>query len=276
MTESTMRFVPPPASAVPGYYYYCPKGLSEAEIAATPVVVLIHGISRNAAEHIARASRTPGLSSKILVAPLFEKKVFGRYQQLDTAENSQRCDLALIALLDHLQNEGLNTAQVTMFGFSGGAQFAHRFALFHPERLVALSLVAAGWYTMPDSEAPWPMGLDTSRTELPDAKPSALLSMPVQVMVGRGDRLRGKAMRTSPDLDAAQGRHRLARARCYFKTLQSMAAEAGLSQRAKFDLLAVDRHGFSEYADAGKMLLHFANWLENEALVPQSTLETVS
>lgn len=276
MNGSTMRFVPPPRSGVPGYYVHCPAGLSAAEIARRPVIVLVHGISRNAVEHVARASRTPGLADRILIAPLFEPEQFGRYQQLDRAEGGERCDLALIALLDDLQNQGLNTARVTMFGFSGGAQFAHRFALFHAERLVALSLAAAGWYTMPDSDAAWPMGVDMSGTEFPDAKPSALLDLPVQVMIGRGDRLRGKSVRTSAALDAAQGRHRLARARRFFEALRTMADEAGLPRRARLDLLGADRHGFGSYADGGRMLETFADWLENEAMGPQSVLESAA
>ncbi len=274
MNGSTMRFVPPPRSGVPGYYFHCPAGRSPAEIAALPVVVLVHGISRNAVEHVARASRTPGLAERILIAPLFEPALFGRYQQLDRVEGSERCDLALIALLDDLQSRGVNTARVTMFGFSGGAQFAHRFALFHAERLAALSLVAAGWYTMPDSDAAWPMGVDTSGTEFPDARPSALLDLPIQLMVGRGDRLRGKSVRTSAELDAAQGRHRLARAQRFFAALRAMADAAGLPARVRLDLLAADRHAFGSYADRGQMLRTFANWLEDEALVPQPVLES--
>lgn len=261
MTASIMRFIPPPAPGVPGCFLQHPRDVSAAELAALPVVVLIHGISRNAAEHVTLAGRTPGLANRVLVAPLFEQAQFGQYQQLGRPDNGPRCDLALIALLDHLYEMGFLTDRVTMFGFSGGAQFAHRFALFQPERLMALSLVAAGWYTMPDSDARWPLGLDTSGTGFPDARPLALLSMPVQIMVGNGDRLRGRAVRTSPAIDRLQGRHRVARAKRFHAALRAMADVAGIPQRTCFDLLTVERHGFGSYAERGRMLLKFADWL---------------
>ncbi len=45
---------------------------------------------------------------------------------------------------------GLQLRQhVMMIGFSRGAQLAHRFALFHPDMVETLALIAAGSYTMP-------------------------------------------------------------------------------------------------------------------------------
>jgi predicted esterase len=38
-------------------------------------------------------------------------------------------------------------------GFSGGAQFAHRFAYAHPERTQAVAAHSAGWYDPPPSWA---------------------------------------------------------------------------------------------------------------------------
>jgi predicted esterase len=57
---------------------------------------------------------------------------------------------ALVSILEaEAQNADIDPGGVFLFGFSGGAQFAHRFALLYPERVVAAHAHAAGEYTLP-------------------------------------------------------------------------------------------------------------------------------
>jgi pimeloyl-ACP methyl ester carboxylesterase len=44
---------------------------------------------------------------------------------------------------------------LVMHGYSGGAQFAHRYLLLHPRRLAAVSIAAPGEVTLPDEDLPW-------------------------------------------------------------------------------------------------------------------------
>ena len=69
-----------------------------------------------------------------------------------------------------------------LFGFSGGAQFAHRYVLAHPDRVAAAGIGAAGWYTFPDSATPYPYGLGRGAGQQPlrEARnsPGFLLQLP--------------------------------------------------------------------------------------------------
>lgn len=46
---------------------------------------------------------------------------------------------------------GVRTDKVLMFGFSAGAHFTHRFAIWKPERVGALVAYSAGWWGEPDA-----------------------------------------------------------------------------------------------------------------------------
>jgi len=47
------------------------------------------------------------------------------------------------------KNTGAAMQPILMFGFSGGAQFTHRFALWKPEMVRAYAVHAAGWWEKP-------------------------------------------------------------------------------------------------------------------------------
>jgi len=68
----------------------------------------------------------------------------------EDVENSLR----LAATLDALAAQtGVSIKpKVHLYGFSRGAQFAHRFALFFPERVERVAALSAGTYTLPDQK----------------------------------------------------------------------------------------------------------------------------
>ncbi len=53
------------------------------------------------------------------------------------------------ALAEIHRRTGVNTDQIMIFGFSAGAQFAHRFALWKPQRVRALVAYSAAWWSDP-------------------------------------------------------------------------------------------------------------------------------
>jgi pimeloyl-ACP methyl ester carboxylesterase len=260
MSSFQLRFIGSPAPGVPDHYLHVPAGHSPSAISRLPVIVMVHGISRNAAEQVLRASQK-GLGDMVIIAPLFERRAMGRYQQLAEGRSGISADQALLNLLDWLAIDGFDTRRVHLFGFSGGAQFAHRFALFHPGRVRQLFLAAAGWYTMPDASTNWPAGLANAPL-VPDL--AGLLAVPTLVIVGRGDNLRTASLNQSPQIDRQQGPHRLARARAWTNAMRAAARALKVTTRMQLAVIPAHRHQFETYANDGGMFGAVSDALERE------------
>ncbi|KAK5124925.1 hypothetical protein LTR85_001115 [Meristemomyces frigidus] len=102
-----------------------------------------------------------------------------------------RYDRVLLHILDEISIRwpAIDTSRIFLTGFSGGAQFAHRFAYLHAERLAALSVGAPGSVTKLDPSTPWPLGtgdmgdfFNGDRVNI-----DALRKVPVLAVVGGDD-----------------------------------------------------------------------------------------
>ena len=177
----------------------------------TPLVA-VHGIGRGACEQAAAFAARAAALGRPVIAPEFDAARWPLYQQ---AVRKGRADRALLGLLEELPLAGTGrTGRIDLFGYSGGAQFAHRFAMLHPHRVRRLSLAAAGWYTLPDA-APFPYGLGarsgTDWGALIGARLREFLALPVTVTVGAEDHRPDAHTRRGAALDRRQGVHRRAR-----------------------------------------------------------------
>ena len=221
-----------------------------------PPIVAVHGIRREAdAQANLFAERAAALGRPV-IAPIFEKDRWPRYQQ---AVRRGRADLALLSLMDALRHEQVwHTRTFDLFGFSGGAQFAHRFAMLHPETVSRLTTASAGWYTFPD-DAAFPYGLsprpgrtDTWAPGL-TANLDQFLKIPIQVCVGADDSTRDRNTRSGPEIDAQQGTHRMARAARWARALQDAALARGIAPRVTFWALSACGHDFRVCVTRGRL-----------------------
>ncbi len=244
---TTLALVPIPLTPAPRPLFLRCSGQPEREYYllrpaklcpdAEPLV-LIHGISRNAPELVVRFAERANQLGVPLIAPLFRRESFGQYQQVIDPRGGQRSDLALLDILNDVSRRfGIATGRIALFGFSGGAQFAHRFALLHAKRVRACVPVSAGWYTMPDPELAWPLGLAQSPIPIDRGAPT----IPFHVIVGQRERDDDDALRRNPQLDALQGENRRARARNWHCALR----QAGWSRASNLTVLPRTRHNFS-------------------------------
>jgi pimeloyl-ACP methyl ester carboxylesterase len=220
----------------------------------TPPVVAVHGIARDAEGMARRLADRALAQGRTLVAPLFAKNAFPRYQR---AACEARSDRALLALLDALAADGtLPAGRVDLAGYSGGAQFAHRFAWLYPHRVGRLTLAAAGWWTFPDA-APFPYGLGPAREGKAHAprwmraNAPDFLDRAITVAVGAEDCVPDANTRSGRAIDAQQGRDRLERARRWTAAIQAAAERFGLPPRASLRVLPNAGHSFEACADAG-------------------------
>jgi pimeloyl-ACP methyl ester carboxylesterase len=201
-------------------------------------LVLVHGISRNAAELVIRFAPFAEKFGVPLIAPLFRKAEYGMYQQMLDQQAQAQSDVALFDILDDARLRwGLDVARFALFGFSGGGQFAHRFAILHPDRLTACMPASAGWYTWPDESVQWPHGLGGAPRAIDR---EALRRLPIHVIVGERDTEMDEALRRSRKIDGLQGLHRLERARRWHQAMQA----SGLAPLCTLSILEGARHSF--------------------------------
>ena len=227
------------------YYLYVPDEYA----AKKRILVSVHGVSRNAWEHVAFFRQYAHRHGVILVAPFFKRKIFRDYQRLGRKGVGPRADLALIRLLNEISRQtDSDTSKIDLFGFSGGAQFAHRFAFAYPQRVRRLALGAAGWYTMPDKSTPYPYGI--ANTEGLDAvcfKAAAIARISALVVVGEYDNKDDdEALNQSEIIRKAQGGNRLARARAWTERMNRLAAQQGSSACVELAVLPGISHSFRQ------------------------------
>lgn len=234
------------------YFLYAPDSAAPT----TPLFVCVHGISRNAEEHARAFAPLADRFGAIVLAPLFDERHYEDYQRLGRSGQGERADLALDRMIEAVRSDlGLAGGRVFLYGHSGGAQFVHRFAMAHPERVAGLALSAAGWYTWPDATLPYPLGIGQP-TDLDNVAfdPRRFLTIPACIFVGEDDVSRDGAFNRSTRLDLLQGTTRLERARRWAAAMTDAARGAGYDTNytvheipgADHDFTRMVRHGLPE------------------------------
>ena len=235
------------------YYLYRPTGSLEG----APVLVAVHGISRNAREQAEAFADYAERYGVVVVAPLFPAERYPRYQQLGLSRHAvfPRPDLALDAILAEVNElTGARVQKFYLFGHSGGGQFAHRYAMAHPERVLAVAMGAPGWFTYPDRAQSFPMGIRKQSTAgLIRLRASRFLQIPMAVFVGSRDRRRDAALRVSGRLDAHQGDNRLERGLRWIETMREAARARGYATRYEFGKLPRCNHSFQRCVERGEL-----------------------
>jgi pimeloyl-ACP methyl ester carboxylesterase len=230
------RFFTQPVTA---HHVASPSGTLRARIirpaiaSHLPPLVVLHGISRNADELVDLFQADAERSGRKILVPHFCQK---RWPDFQRPSRKARPDQALLALLSHLAVlDPAFDGPVDVFGHSGGAQLAHRFAMLYPHKIGRLNLAAAGWYCLPDASMAHPYGLGADATpealkwaRRHDHAMPAFLRLAVRVFVGTQDTVRDASLRQNPDLDRIQGRTRIARAETYVERFRASARARGI------------------------------------------------
>ena len=241
------------------YYLYVPEQGGRS----APLLVTVHGISRNAKAHAHAFGRLAARHSAVVVAPQFAPKVYHDYQRLGRTWMGPRSDRALERLIDHVGRlTGAATESIFLFGYSGGAQFVHRFAMAHPERIAAAVVSSPGWYTFPDPGRWYPYGIRQTR-DLPGVRfdPTAFLKVPILVTVGEFDIARSRSLRRSRFLDLQQGRTRLERAERWVDAMAEAARKHELPASVELAVLGSVHHSFRENVERAGLAEMAVNYL---------------
>jgi pimeloyl-ACP methyl ester carboxylesterase len=189
-------------SAEPRFPYclYVPerRGMGPA-----PLIVAVHGSDRR--PEALRDLMAPFCerSGAVLLLPLFPIGAtapddepgykFGMFRGL-------RYDQALLAMVaDAARRVPIVTERFTLFGYSGGGQFALRFLMLQPRRLAAVSIGAPGYVTLLDPALPWWSGVEDFAEIFghpPDLE--AMREVAIHLVVGADD-VETEVLRVPPD-----------------------------------------------------------------------------
>ncbi|WZH35182.1 MAG: hypothetical protein PIR02_10350 [Microbacterium enclense] len=170
---------------------------------ATRTVVLVHGSDRDPVALIRAFSAWADDQDVALIAPLFPGGV-PEPDDLHGYKQALTGDFSFAEILDAVVADagtrlGVPRGPFDLFGFSGGAQFSHRYALVRPANVRSVVVVAPGNVTLLAPGRRWWAGVDDLHAfpgslEVVDG----IRNVPVLAMVGADDDGR-EVIAVSPD-----------------------------------------------------------------------------
>lgn len=215
-------------------WYHRPEKVA----ADTPVLVVMHGVKRDADRYRDQWSALAGEHGFILVVPEFDEEHFPGARSynlgnvLDESGQPEPSQLWSFSALEPLfdavrQMTGTQVATYDLYGHSAGAQFVHRYLMYLPGARVGRAIAAnAGWYTMPVRDVAFPYGLAGSGVD--EAALRRALQRPLTVLLGTADNdPQHENLRRTPEAQA-QGPHRLARGESFLAAGRRAAADRGI------------------------------------------------
>lgn len=242
-------------------FYHIPQNT----IATTQVLFIFHGASRDALENRDALITKANEHNIAIVVPEFSEINFpggdgynlgnvfidGDNPSASTLNNENQWAFSVVEpLFDYVKLLiGNTSATYNVFGFSAGAQFAHRFAFFKPSaRYNKLVAASSGWYTMPDNQIDYPYGINLS--PIKDADILATFLRNITVMIGEDDNNPNESgLRRNPQSDA-QGTNRLARAQYFYNQSNVIATSRNASFNWQYQSIPNTAHSFTSTATA--------------------------
>lgn len=251
-------------------YVRLPQGANPPPGKPMQVLVALHGMGGNGQDFSRDLLEQADRNGWLIVAPTID---YGDWTNPNVVANED--PLLIQAINDYLDGlPGLTGAPirhlVLLLGHSRGAQLAHRFVEFRPDRVLAVAALSAGTYTMPLTSGPsgkltFPFGVQdldhyTGHAFDPDRFDT------VAIWVGVGG-LDTNANELPRQWDSVEGSTRVQRAQAFERAAEQLGANAVLriftnaghgltgemrsaacdflrssvqSQNARRDLLAVD------------------------------------
>jgi poly(3-hydroxybutyrate) depolymerase len=178
------------AASDPRFHYlmYVPRQVADGR--PVELLVAVHGTGRTSAIDFRDGFAEFGRwNDCAILCPIFPINVLGNggrsgYKYM--AEGDIRYDQVLLAMVEEVAAKyRQDWSRFALFGYSGGGQFTHRFAILHPEKLWAASIGAPGSVTLLDPDRDWWVGI----RDLPERfgktfDAAALARVPVQMIVG--------------------------------------------------------------------------------------------
>src|SRR5262245_19624118 len=172
-------------------FTYRPAGCSDPSL-----LVVFHGIARNARTYRDDARALADRLCLLVVAPLFDRQTFPgwRYQRGGIVNGATVQDARdftgrlVLDLVDWVRQQEGRPIAYSLFGHSAGGQFVDRLTAFVPTEARRIVVANAGSYVFPSLEidAPFGLGKVYSGTE-GEAALRRYLEQPLTIYLGQGD-----------------------------------------------------------------------------------------
>ena len=199
-----------------------------------PMLMVFHGVLRNAEEYRDHAIPMGDRFGALIVAPLFDEKNFPKQKyQLGgiivkgkvTAPENRTGEYVNRIASEIRRREGRADMPYSLIGHSGGGQFLVRLAAFIPTEAKRIVAANPGTHTFPTLAAEFPYGFGGLPEELrTDEVLRAYLAQPLTIYLGSEDTERDENLDILPAADV-QGNFRFERGKNAFATAKSLAAE---------------------------------------------------
>jgi pimeloyl-ACP methyl ester carboxylesterase len=202
-----------------------------------PLLVVFHGMLRNAQDYRDHARGLSDRSGMLVIAPKFDREHFPdeKYQRgglLDRDGRATPQDQWTWSYVPKLveevrRREGRPDMDYYLIGHSAGAQFAERTAAFVPGHARRVVVANAGVHLFPTRDLPYSFGFGGLPGEFGgDEQLRRYLSQPLTIYLGTADTLRDDSLYVKEEADQ-QGENRLQRGRSFFEAGERLARRRG-------------------------------------------------
>ncbi len=212
-------------------FTYKPKGFTDG-----PMLMVFHGVLRNAAEYRDHARALSERHHALIVAPRFPEPEFPkeRYQFGGVSVNGHVKPASYWSgsflpgiVAEVRRREGRPKMPTFCIGHSGGGQFLARMAAFAPLGAERIVVANAGTHLFPTRELPYPFGFGGLPESLSDdAALERYLAQPITFFQGLDDQERDEYFDVTPPAEK-QGRTRLERGRNVYAAGHELAKQRG-------------------------------------------------
>lgn len=220
--------------------YVLPKEINEN----TKVIFIIHGNSRNVEKYLNEWIEPSKNKNVILVAPHFKKSSYPNFATLQMAtstgkilkDQSNNLKNSLSSFFSYFKSKyNLSITSYSIFGFSAGSQFTHRYMLFSDDKQIDKAVLgSAGWYTFLNNE-PFPYGMRNMPVDR--EKYEWFLSRQVLFILGAKDNDPNHESLNNSRGARKQGANRFDRGKSYFENIVSFSEKNMIPLRWRYKVI---------------------------------------
>ena len=218
------------------YLLYLPRGLKADSIERPRLLVAVHDTFRDMYQLRHQFKEFANQTNTVVLLPVFPCGIEDRedlHNYKFILYHGIRFDLILKDMIEEVRECFRLTDQILMYGFSGGAQFIHRYLYLHPENISDAVIVAPGRITFLDPEEDYYCGIhDFEKFFGQSFNMTALKKIRVLLMVGTDDT---EEIDYAAEGDFAPaigkfGKNRLERVRALFENYRENGMDAYLKE----------------------------------------------